>query len=279
MSLSAIFGGLGAGLNLIGDVGGLLGAGRKQQEAEQARWNAMNAASQAMSKQEGDFQANNLRALGNMGGNLESALVSEGRGLGAANAQAGVYNPSAVAGTLANQGMANAGMLSSYAGRLGAQLGQLRSQDMMGLANMQYGAGQNDLNYARQQTAGTMAGVGGALASLPYFTGGAPSGIMPTGIDGAPPITDASQIVGPTGGMPGFNNPASPDFVNAVRSVTGQQTQGALTRMGAVDPATTMHPVGPGMGGTGFMMPNLNMGQPPLGASQNVLRPLPLYGQ
>ena len=162
-------GAIGMGLNLVGGITGLFGANdaiRRQQEAEAAAIRDLEASGEA------DYSAtrgSGERGLYGLTGTLSDALARGGRGLGAAMAGAGVYNSSATAGARANQDAANAGALGQYTSGLADTLARIRSQTNQQVAQMRYGMAANELNFARQQQAGAVSGVGSFLGQLGQF--------------------------------------------------------------------------------------------------------------
>jgi hypothetical protein len=114
-------------------------------------------------------------------GTLNDALKGMGSNLGAADAAAGVYNSSAVAGSLANQQAANAQTVGRYTSGLADTLARIRSNNQANVAQMRYGLATNDLNYARQQTAGSAEGLAAGLGALGQYNFGNQAGTAPGG--------------------------------------------------------------------------------------------------
>jgi hypothetical protein len=205
---------ISTGLGLIGGIEGLLGGDRKQKEAEEAEQQALVAMQAAGNQEYSDALAGGQRNLYGLTGVLGDALRRTGSNLGAANAAGGVYNSSATAGDLAQQGTANAATIGSYATGLADTLAQIRNSNAQKVAGLQYGLAQNNLNYARQLTAGSAAGLGSAFSQLGQLTMGSAipgrnTGVATTGGNNAAvtmPNNDASLGTAPAG----YQNAGSP---------------------------------------------------------------------
>lgn len=228
----------GLGMQLYGGVSNLIGGNAARKRAEEARRQLVNQITRQLSDEETAFQANNSRSLEGLTGNLGNALEVQGRSLGAANAGSGVYNSSATAGALANQGAANSQYISSYATDLGSKLAQLRSDNRNYLAKLQFGQANEDLDYARGQQSGGIAGLGNVLQMLP-----------------------------------GFINPPKTKAVDGIQSAIQTKTQQAQSRFGVPNPNSLMFAPGQGSGGVGLQMPKL-----PTLRNINLQKPLALSG-
>jgi hypothetical protein len=170
---------IGTGMSLLGGLEGLFGGASAQRQAEQARQQAITDFQQAGEQQYSDALAGGQRNLYGLTGTLNDALLRTGRGLGAANAAAGVYNSSAVSGSLANQGAANAQQLAGFQGDLAAQLAAIKNQTNQQAAQMRLGLATGDVNYARQRLAGSEQGIGSALGTLGQLNFGGVGAALP----------------------------------------------------------------------------------------------------
>lgn len=216
------------GLNLVSGIFGAFGSNRARKRALEARQRAFTDYARWLSEQEAALQRNNAMALSGYAGGLNDSLEETGRSLGSAMAQAGVYNSSATAGALSNMGTGIAAAKAGYARDLGSRLADLQYSNRANLAQMQYGAAQDDVGYARDNFGGMVSGIASALQLMPGF--------------------------GKSSGGTGMPAPvANPQAVNPIQSVIQQKTQNAFRNFGGVDSATSLFPVGPGAGGTGFM--------------------------
>jgi len=161
---------LGPAVGGIQSILGLFGANdaeRRAQEAAQAAIQQFKTNASAAYNDTASAGQGNLYALS---GQLANQLQRQGGALGQALANAGVYNSSAAAGALANQGAQNAGALATAQTNLGNSLNQLKDQTGLEAAQMQFGLNQNNLNYARQQTAGAQGGISSFLGNLGQMT-------------------------------------------------------------------------------------------------------------
>lgn len=145
---------------------GLFGASAAERRAQEAAQQAILQYKQSASAAYNDTASAGQGNLYALSGQLSKQLERQGGALGQALANAGVYNSSAAAGAIANQGEANAGALATTQTNLGNSLNQLKNQTGMEAAQMQFGLNQNNLNYARQQVAGSQAGISSFLANI-----------------------------------------------------------------------------------------------------------------
>ena len=157
---------IGTGLNLAGGIYGLLSSGAAAKRARAAMEQAINDQENAYNADLSATLGSGRRGLYDLTGNLNDALATTGRSLGAAQAAGGVYNSSAVSGALANQGAANTQAISKYAGGLTDTLARIRAQGLERTGQMRYGLAQNDMNYARELQAGGAQGIASVLGSL-----------------------------------------------------------------------------------------------------------------
>ena len=212
---------IGEGLGILGGIGGLIFGNNQRAQAERAANQAITDLQASGEQQYSTALAGGERGLFGLTGQLNDALASTGRGLGASLAGAGVYNSSAVAGALANQGSANAQQLAGYQGNLAEYIANLRNQTANQVAQMRYGLATGDLNYARQQQAGSEQGLSSFLGSLGQLSfgqsgaaGNSPnvSGTAGPGTSGANPTSPLSTYGLPLGSMSFGNLPAGYRF-------------------------------------------------------------------
>ncbi len=154
-----LLGMLSTGLNLFGGISGLLGANNAQHQAEVAAQNAIRDLRGSGSQERLNLLQGGTAGLENLSGGLNNALVQGGRSLGSALAGAGVNDSTAVAGAIANQASANAGVEGRYSSALAQQLLSQENQTNERAAGMGYGLAVNNLNYAREQSAGAVNGL------------------------------------------------------------------------------------------------------------------------
>lgn len=157
---------VGTGLSLLSGLSGLFGGQSAERRARLAEDLAIRDFKSAGEQMYSDALGSGQRNLFGMTGTLNDSLASMGRGLGAATAGAGVYNSSATAGALANQQAANAQAIGQYGTNLADNLAEIRNRNNQQAASMQFGLAQNDLNFARQQTAGSRQGLASLLGNL-----------------------------------------------------------------------------------------------------------------
>lgn len=176
---------LGPAVSGIQSILGLFGAEDAQRQAQEAAQQAILQFKSNASAAYNDTASAGHGNLYALSGQLSQQLQRQGGALGQALANAGVYNSSAAAGALANQGAQNAGVLGAATTNLGDQLNQLKNQTGMEAAQMQFGLNQNNLNYARQQTAQAQGGIGSFLGALGQmsnqFAGGGSAGVAGSG--------------------------------------------------------------------------------------------------
>lgn len=162
----ALLGMVGTGLSLIGGIEGLLGGDAAKHNAEVAAQNAIRDYRGSASQEYQNLLAGGTAGLETLSGGLNNALVSTGRNLGSALAGAGVYNSTGAAGALANQAGHNAGVEGQYSQNLANTLLGYKNQTDEHAAQMQYGLATNDLNYARESSAGSVAGLSQLFGNL-----------------------------------------------------------------------------------------------------------------
>lgn len=151
-------GGVGLGLDLLGfgsSIAGFFGAQSAKRKAEQARQQAIIDLQRSYdSEYQGtrDTDRTNLLATS---GSLGDVLRNNGSNLGAANANAGVYNSSAVAGSNTNLAATNAALLAKQSQqafnteqRIKDQGNQDVSKYKIGFANQDYGTAQGQAGQA-----------------------------------------------------------------------------------------------------------------------------------
>ena len=154
------------GVSLVSSlIGGNAAAKRAKEEARKRllEW------SKELSAEEDAIRQGGARSLASYAGDLNSALESGGRSLGEANAGAGVFNSTAVAGanTLAQQG--NAAEISRFSSELADRLAQLRSRNRQSIAGMQVDQANQDYGVARGAQQGGMASLAQLAQMLPAF--------------------------------------------------------------------------------------------------------------
>ncbi len=184
---------LGPAIGGLQSILGLFGADDAQKRAEEAAQQAITQFKTNASAAYNDTASAGQGNLYALSGQLSQALQRQGGALGQALANAGVFNSSAAAGALANQGAANAGVLGTAQTNLGNSLNQLKNETGMEAAQMQFGLNQNNLNYARQQTAGAQNGIASFLSNIGQisnqFAGGrGASAAGPGNAAGTPPV-------------------------------------------------------------------------------------------
>lgn len=179
MNFLSFLGPAGAAIGGIQSILGLFGAGDAERRAQEAAQQSILQFKQNASAAYNDTASAGQGNLYALSGQLSNVLQRQGGALGQALANAGVYNSSAAAGALANQGAANAGVLGAAQTGLGDSLNQLKDHTGMQAAQMQFGLNQNNLNYARQQTAGSQNGIASFLGSLGQFANQSAGGISP----------------------------------------------------------------------------------------------------
>lgn len=157
---------LGPAVGGIQSILGLFGAEDAQRRAQEAAQQSILQFQSNASKAYNDTASAGQGNLFALSGQLANQLQRQGGALGQALANAGVFNSSAAAGALANQGAQNAGVLGAAQTNLGNSLNQLKNETGMEAAQMQFGLNQNNLNYARQQTAQSQGGISSFLGSL-----------------------------------------------------------------------------------------------------------------
>jgi hypothetical protein len=157
---------VGTGLSLIGGIEGLISGDAAKHRAEVAAQNAIRDYRGSASAEFQNLLAGGTAGLETLSGGLNHALTNTGRSLGASLAGAGVYNSTGAAGALANQAAANAGVEGQYSTNLANTLLGYKNQTDEHAAQMQYGLATNDLNYAREQQGGSVAGLSQLFGNL-----------------------------------------------------------------------------------------------------------------
>lgn len=183
---------ISTGLSLLGGLKGLLSAGSERRRQEEAEAAAINELKQSGEQEFSDALGSGQRGLYGLRGLLNDMLQRGGRSLGAAEAGAGVYNSSATAGALANQESANAGTLGRYTSGLAGLLANIRNRTNQQVAQMKYGMAQNNLNFARQQQAGTAGGIASLLGNLGQLN------MAGQGVNAFKPNNTGSVLPGPS---------------------------------------------------------------------------------
>lgn len=207
----------GLGLNGISMISSLLGAASARKRAEEERANIIADAMRQTAQNEYDTQYQGQKALAGLSGTLASGLESQARSLGDANAGAGVYNSSSVAGANAIQAGNNSSALANAFSDLASRLQYLKSSDNRYITGLRMGANADALNTAAGQQQMGYTGANNILQQLP-----------------------------------GMINPPKPNIINGVQSGVQSAQQRNATLTGQVDPAQTMFP--PGAGGTGLII-------------------------
>lgn len=157
--LSPVIGGASSIVGLIQDSAARQRALQQQQQALQQFGAANDADYQAM-------LGNNSRTLMGAAGAGGTALTNLGSNLGAANAAGGVYNSSAVGGSLALGQQATDTSLANLAAQNQYNAAHLHAQGQQALAQMQLGQANNAYGYANQDLQGSRAGFGQFLGAL-----------------------------------------------------------------------------------------------------------------
>jgi len=162
-------GALGGVGSLAGGIAGLFGAGDAEKAAQQAAEQAITQFEQSAANQQSQALAGGQTGLYGLTGTLRDALQRMGGGLGSSLARAGVWNSSAAAGALSNAQASDAQQVSSYATDLANRISQMKYQADQQAAQMQLGLSNSNLNYARQQAAGSEKGIESGLGALGQF--------------------------------------------------------------------------------------------------------------
>lgn len=144
---------------------GMLGANRARARALAERQRLMREFSNMFAREEGEFADVSGRNFYSQAGQLNDTLPMLGGALGSGLARAGVFNSSATAGALANQGASNAQAMASLAAQNRFNLGRLRSGNQRALMGMQMGNAREDLYNADQDLAGARSGLMSALGT------------------------------------------------------------------------------------------------------------------
>ncbi len=204
--------GLGA-VSGLSQLSGILGASAAQKRAEQARQQALAQMAQSIDSRYQNQLAMNQHGLLGAAGMAGTALQNYGSNLGAAGANAGIYNSTANAGLLAAgmRNTQNALAGSAYQNNMSAQQAydsgqQYLANARMGLANQQYGE-------ASGQLAGARSGMNSFLGSLGQYALGN-SGARNTQMS-LPRAAGGYGYVG-TGEAPNIAGPPAPNFAESM---------------------------------------------------------------
>ena len=157
---------VGTGLSIIGGIQGLLSGSSAERRARAAAEMALRDLEAAGEEEYAAVSSAGRRGLYDLVGTLRDALESGGRGMGAALAGAGVYNPSSVAGALTLQQRENTRETGRFATGLSETLARLKAGSKRQVAGMRLGLAQNRENYARETMAGSAGGLASILGSL-----------------------------------------------------------------------------------------------------------------
>ena len=198
---------LTTGLGFLSGIDGLITGNAAEKNAENAEEAAIRSLTTAQDQQYLSTQGAGIEELEGLTGRLNASLRTGARALGSAEAGAGVYNSSAVAGAVANEAAADAGAESAYSTNLATTLANLKARNDAQAAQMQAGFAANNLNYARQLSAGGVNGMSSALSSIGQMNFGRTAanpnvpgnGNMNQGGFPTPPVID------PTGQAPNVN--------------------------------------------------------------------------
>lgn len=196
---------IGTGLGFLGGIGGLFSGLNAQRQQEQAEQNAIRDLSTAQNEDVLATQGAGLEEIAGLSGTLTNQLGAQARGLGAAEAGAGVYNSSAVAGAVANEAAANSATVGRATSNLAQTLARIRAQNAEQVANMRYGFAANNLNFARQQTSGSVNGLSSMLSRLAQvnLNNNSPANPNVTGNGNMNVTGDMGPALDPSAGAPG----------------------------------------------------------------------------
>lgn len=197
----ALLGMIGTGLSLFGGIEGLLGASAAEHDAQLAQQRAITDFKASGDERRLNILNNGTAGLNTLSGGLGNALTNTGRNLGAALAGAGVYNSTAAAGALANQAGQNAAVEGRYSQSLASDLAGEQANTDSQVAQMQYGLATNNLNFARQQGAGSANGLSQFFGNLGQMNFGS---LFGTNNGGGTPGTGApttGSVLSPTNGL------------------------------------------------------------------------------
>lgn len=194
-----VIGMLSTGLSLFGGISGLLSSADAEHQAEVAAQNAIRDYKASASQEQLNLLGGGTAGLENLSGGLNNALVANGRSLGAALAGTGVSNSTAAAGAIANQAGQDASVEGKYSSGLAAELLEQQNQTNSEAAQMSFGLATNNLNYARQQSAGATSGLGQLFGNLGQMNFGNLFGHTGGAANTAAPQT--SSVLPATNGM------------------------------------------------------------------------------
>jgi hypothetical protein len=162
LGLDAILPGLGAVQSVIG----AFGASARAKKAQDARERALNDYSAQLDREYQDTVSGNLTALRRAGGQLGDELRGYATDVGDASAAAGVYNSSAVAGAVAQQGASNARVLGDVSAQNYASERSLLHSNRRVLNDRRLGYADQDLAQAQADRGAAVQGVAGAIGGL-----------------------------------------------------------------------------------------------------------------
>jgi len=253
---------VGLGISGISALSNLLGGSKAEREAQQRRDNIIRQLKQDNAREYLDVISGNQANLAIRTGQLNDALLSTGKSLGAANAAAGVTNSSAVAGSLA-LGQGNiAKEIANYALRNKLQEQQLLHSGNRQIAGIELGAADQDLGYARDQSQQGLGNFGDFLYGVGQLTAPKPrqQGTSPIDLNAFPDHTlPGDREWG--GLLPQPFNPKLYELDGSNRSVlqSGLQsmTQRNRKRVGGIDSRTLGDT---GNGYQGAKLPSLGYG-------------------
>lgn len=170
----SFFGGMGnfpgilSGLSGLAGVAGLFGADAARRRANQQREQAAYDMLQAGRQHYNDYVGQNDRSLQQMAGLGGDAIRNMGARLGDSMAGAGVYNSSAVGGTLANAQRATDASIADLAARNQYNAGTLWNNIQQNYANARMGLGTQNWEQAIQDRNGAAGGLAGLLGQIGY---------------------------------------------------------------------------------------------------------------
>lgn len=196
-----LLGMIGTGLSLFGGIEGLLGASAAEHQAMVAQENAIRDFKASGDERRLNILNNGTAGLNTLSGGLGNALTNTGRSLGASLAGAGIFNSTAAAGALANQGAANAAVEGRYSQSLANTLAGEQSDTDSQVAQMRYGLATNNVNFARQQGAGSANGLASFFGNLGQQNFGS---LFGSNQGGGTPGTGApttGSVLAPTNGL------------------------------------------------------------------------------
>lgn len=232
----------------ISSIIGLIGGSSARQQAQQQAQQALQQYGSAADQQYQNMLGNNSRTLQGAAGMGGTALTNLGSNLGAANAAAGVYNSSAVGGSLALGQQTTDTSLANLAAQQSYNANSIHNQALQSLAQMQLGQANTNYGYANNQYNQSASGFGNFLNQLGQSNllsqggGGQGQQYMP-GVDTTQTgytNTDLGLGAGGGGGGTGVMSGYAPGGMSQMQSMPpigstaamGQQTQYNLAALG-----------------------------------------------